>query len=245
MVNSLKRKIKALLTGGQSALPAPAEREWSYSQCGEDLIVEFIFSQLGVEKPFCLDIGAFHPFKFNNTMKFYEKGARCINVEANPSRIELFNKYRGRDLNINMGIGVASERLPFYCMSSPELSTFSRRDAERIAGSGSVVVDEVIEVDVIGLDDFLERFIGSDRIDFLSVDIEGMDEAVLGKLDWHAFRPTVICVETINYTTDNSESKNQRLIDFFLKNGYMHYADTYINSIFTDAQKWQARQVAK
>lgn len=53
----------------------------SYSQCGEDLIVSFIFNRLGILNPNYIDIGAHHPYKLSNTAFFYESGSRGINIE--------------------------------------------------------------------------------------------------------------------------------------------------------------------
>ncbi len=77
----------------------------SYSQCGEDLIVQYIFSLRGVLKPTYLDIGAHHPFALSNTAIFYMKGCRGVNVEANPDLFRFFKRHRLRDINLNLGIG--------------------------------------------------------------------------------------------------------------------------------------------
>jgi len=47
----------------------------SYAQCGEDLIVKFIFDNvLKINKPTFIDIGANHPYIGNNTFLFYKNG---------------------------------------------------------------------------------------------------------------------------------------------------------------------------
>ena len=66
----------------------------SYSQCGEDLIVRYIFDVLRIEHPSYLDIGAHHPFFLNNTALLYEEGSRGVNVEADPQLIHSFYKER-------------------------------------------------------------------------------------------------------------------------------------------------------
>ena len=58
-------------------------KQISYSQCGEDLIMNFIFNNLRIEKPSYIDIGAHHPFWLSNTFFFYKKGSKGINIEAN------------------------------------------------------------------------------------------------------------------------------------------------------------------
>ncbi|MFM6249337.1 MAG: hypothetical protein ACKPEQ_09345, partial [Dolichospermum sp.] len=56
----------------------------SYSQCGEDLIINFIFNNLGIINPSYLDIGAHHPTYLSNTYSFYRKGCQGVCVEPDP-----------------------------------------------------------------------------------------------------------------------------------------------------------------
>ena len=41
-----------------------------------------------------------------------------------------------------------------------------------------------------------------------------------------------MCIETISFSTTGNGVKNTALIDFVKAQGYMVYADTYINTIF-------------
>ena len=51
----------------------------SYSQCGEDLIVEFILNGLKIKHPTYMDIGAHHPFYLSNTALFTQKAIQeCV-----------------------------------------------------------------------------------------------------------------------------------------------------------------------
>jgi hypothetical protein len=75
-------------------------------------------------------------------------------------------------------------------------------------------------------------------LDFMNLDIEGLDRAVLGMIDWAKYRPVCICVETIAYETENEPKKNTEIVEFMLKNDYILYADTFINSIFVDRRQW-------
>jgi hypothetical protein len=64
---------------------------------------------------------------------------------------------------------------------------------------------------------------------------------VLGSFDFSSFRPEVFCVETLTYTEDKTEQKIQGIFDLMIANGYMTYADTYINTIFVDRDAWLSR----
>ena len=50
----------------------------SFSQCGEDLIVNYIFNLRGISLPSYLDIGANHPYFISNTALFHKKGCMLI-----------------------------------------------------------------------------------------------------------------------------------------------------------------------
>ena len=69
-----------------------------YSQNGEDLILNRFLENK--KNGFYIDIGAHHPIRFSNTYLFYKKGWRGINIDAMPGSMDLFNKIRSRDINI-------------------------------------------------------------------------------------------------------------------------------------------------
>ena len=75
----------------------------SYSQCGEDIIVDYIFNLRGITYPTYIDIGANDPYYLSNTALFYDKGCRGINIEPNPAMVESFGKSRPADINLNIG----------------------------------------------------------------------------------------------------------------------------------------------
>ena len=68
------------------------------SQFGEEEILKKLFRKNF--KGTYLDIGCFHPTKFNNTNKLYKAGWTGINIDLNPFTIDLFKFARPRDINI-------------------------------------------------------------------------------------------------------------------------------------------------
>jgi len=68
-----------------------------------------------------------------------------------------------------------------------------------------------------------------------------MDSEVLRAIDWQVHRPTCICVETLTYEKNNEPRKITEINDYMIRQGYMLYADTYINSIFVDQEQWNRR----
>src|SRR5438876_11321749 len=61
----------------------------TFSQCGEDRILAFLFSQLAIPTPRYLDVGTCHPGVMNNAYLCYRPGAKGVCVEAHPCLVPL------------------------------------------------------------------------------------------------------------------------------------------------------------
>jgi FkbM family methyltransferase len=213
----------------------------SYAQCGEDLIVDFVLTNLKIKQPDYLDIGAHHPFYLSNTYFFYKEGATGVCIEPDPDLFFEMQKRRKRDLCIHAGVGITgATEAEFYVMSSKTLNTFSKMEAERLAGYGRQKIEKVIQVPLLPISKILEQHLL--RVpNFVSLDVEGLDYDILKSLNLPEWRPEVFCIETITYTEDNTEEKENLIIEYMLSHEYMVYADTYINTIFVDKVKWMNR----
>ncbi|HIG28368.1 MAG TPA: FkbM family methyltransferase [Verrucomicrobiales bacterium] len=213
----------------------------SYSQCGEDLLIQFIFKTMKRSDLRYLDIGAHDPVKFNNTFGLYRAGHRGVCIEPNPELSRRFKSIRRGDTCLNIGIGETRESaMDFYVMSRTTLSTFSKEEAERVASFGKNKIEKVVSVPVEPIREILDKHFQSPP-DFVSIDVEGMDEVVLNGFDFDQCRPTVFCIETLTFTEDNQEQKQEHIIERLKSCGYMVYADTYINTIFVDRDRWRQR----
>lgn len=212
----------------------------SYSQCGEDLIMQHLFKALGIGKVIYLDVGAHHPTYLNNTYVFYESGGHGVCVEPDPSLFEEFRKKRPRDLTLNCGVGVSSGEADFFVMSENTLNTFSKAEAERYQSYGTQRITKTIKVEVKTMNNILEtNFLNCPNL--VSLDIEGMDFPILRSFDFKNYRPEVFCLETLTYSENKSERKLTEIMSLMQANGYLSYADTYINTIFVDTAAWESR----
>lgn len=207
----------------------------SDSQCGKDLIVRYVFDFLKIPSPTYLDIGAHHPQFLSNTFLFYQQGARGINVESDPILFQAFPKQRNRDTNLNVGISNHEGELPFYVMSVPTLNTFSETDAQAAAAQGKVKIEKIFPVKVRPINVVLQEHLRNAPLDFLSIDVEGLDFTILSDLDFGRWRPKVICAETITYSETNQGKKISEIAVLLHELGYKTYADTHINTIFVDS----------
>jgi len=168
----------------------------SYSQNGEDLNIDFLLDY--PKKGFYVDVGANSPDKFSNTKRFYQRGWNGINIEANPDLFANFSK-RTRDINLNIGVASKASRALFYRFSSNTLSTFSRETAESYRSMGFDLVDTV-ELEVDTLENILKVHSQNKTIDFLNIDIEGMEMEALRGINWEEHRPNVICIEAVEFS---------------------------------------------
>lgn len=168
----------------------------SYSQEGEDMILRRMFE--GKARGFYVDVGAHHPRRFSNTYFFYVQGWTGINIEPNPDAIRAFESSRRNDINVQVGISDRSAVLTYHQFDEPALNTF---DADlvkwRVANTPYKVI-RTIDVPVERLENVLRGYLRPNQeIDFLSIDVEGMDMAVLRSNDWESFRPTCVLVEAL------------------------------------------------
>ena len=210
----------------------------SYSQFGEDIILESIFIRLSISRVKYLDIGAHHPRYLSNTYFFYCRGGHGVCIEPNPSLFAAIQTKRPNDICLNIGVGFdEATEADFYIMSNPLLSTFSKEEAEELQKFEDHTVSQVVRLPLKPINAILEQFFDK-GIDLVSIDVEGLDMAILASLDFALFRPTVFCVETIVYTAGQQIQKRQEIIDYLVSHDYFVYADTCCNSIFVDIHKW-------
>ena len=95
----------------------------TYSGEGEDLIIERLVKHLS--KGTYVDIGCYHPKVGSNTFKLFKKGWTGINIDPNPNTIRLFNQFRPKDINLNIGISKSNQVLTYFEFTESAVSTFS------------------------------------------------------------------------------------------------------------------------
>lgn len=209
----------------------------SFSQCGEDLLIDYIFELRGVPMPTYLDIGAHHPFYLNNTAIFYLRGCRGINIEANPGLIGQFEKKRKEDINLNIGISDRPDSLDFYIMADGTLSTFSKEECASLVESGHKL-ETVRKIELHTVKSVLDKYNAGKFPDLLTIDVEGLDFKILQSIDFSIQYPKVICVEAAEYSPLGSGARRTELIDFLVSKGYYEYANTNLNAVMVKNEFW-------
>ena len=203
----------------------------AYSQEGEDLILQRIFA----DKPngFYVDVGAHHPMRFSNTFLFYKRGWSGLNIDAMPGSMAPFRSLRPRDHNIEAAIGQDSGTTrTFWVFNEPALNTFDEALARSKEGGphGHAIVGKH-EVPIRSLRDLFAQYLPANTaIDFLTVDVEGLDLEVLQSNDWERHRPGYVLAECTGVPlADLDEDPVYR---FLAGKGYELFAKTINTAVF-------------
>ncbi len=200
----------------------------SYSQEGEDIILERFFD--GRTNGFYVDVGAHHPKRFSNTYLFYRKGWRGINIDAMPGSMALFNRFRPRDINIEKPISDKVETLTYYAFNEPALNGFSKEISLSRDGLKDYKIEFTKKIETTTLQHILdEKMPENKEIDFLSIDVEGLDMQVLRSVNLHKYAPSMILVEILQ--TDYSDIMNSEINKYLAMYDYSIYAKSG-NTVF-------------
>ncbi|WP_113660809.1 FkbM family methyltransferase [Pedobacter nanyangensis] len=208
-----------------------AEFKKSYSQDGEDMLISAFFDDMGGRpNGFFVDIGALHPFRFSNTAHFYERGWRGINIEPTPDAMDLFEKHRTRDINLNIGIGESYSELSFYCFYEPALNSFSKELSEERHHTTQYKIKEVKQIAIYPLAEVLDKYLPENQhIDFMTIDVEGLDLQVLKSNNWDKYQPDFIFAEDI---IPFSQITSSEVYKFLINKGYELVAKTHRTMLF-------------
>ena len=199
-----------------------------YSQEGEDVLLGRIFGDQSTG--FYVDVGAHHPKRFSNTFSFYKRGWRGINIDALPGSMKVFQKLRPRDINLEIAISEKEQILTYYMFNEPALNGFSKTISTKRQTDEYQIVN-TIDVSSFPLSKILNEHVPFEqKIDFLSVDVEGLDLQVLESNDWDKFRPKVILVEIIDGSLNSLMDKP--IYQFLVSKGYSLFAKLVYTCIF-------------
>jgi hypothetical protein len=200
----------------------------SFSQFGEDLVVEALFHKR--RNGFYVDVGAHDPFAISNTallsMAFDWKG---INIDVDDRAIEKFNQHRPNDINVCVGIGAESCHREVTLFDVGAVNTFDEKLANQ--PNWSPYFREKRLVQVSPLREILDRYLpAGQKIDYLNVDVEGLDFEAVTSNDWNKYRPELVTVEIHNL--DLTRVKEDRVCAFMFENGYKLFSHLFVTALF-------------
>ncbi len=175
-----------------------------FSFSGVDVIIENIFREK--KNGFYIDVGCQHPIKNNNTYLLYKKGWKGINIDLDSDNINLFNIARPKDDNINIAVSnkVGESDLFFYHKKSP-INTIDKKTSDFQKAN----VSEIKKVKTTSLTNIINSSkYKKNKIDLLTIDVEGHETQVLKGFDFNLYKPNVIVVEYLDLSVKKLEVKN-------------------------------------
>jgi len=202
----------------------------SFSQSGEDMVIRSL--NRSKRNGFFVDIGAHHPMRFSNTFYFYLEGWTGINVDPIPGVMNIFNKLRPDDINLEIAVGESGVS-EFYQFEEGAYNTFDFKIAQKMILEKVSPLLKIHKIKKFPLKEILDKHVPTNKaIDLLTIDAEGLDVEILSTNNWDKYRPLYVCAE--NHTTDPSRPMNpEKILD---ENGYCLVAQTEFSSIYKDNQ---------
>jgi len=210
----------------------------SYSQEGEDMILRRLFEKQ--QSGFYVDVGAHHPKRFSNTYFFYKKGWRGINIDAMPGSMKMFEKIRPKDINIEKPVSDKKQVLTYFAFNEPALNGFSKELSENRDRQEDNFIKFTKEVETSTLEEILDNNLPKKQeIDFLSIDVEGLDSRVLRSNNFETYKPKVILIEILESSL--SDIENDEIAKFLKAFDYSVYAKTVNTVIFINNEFYKKR----
>ncbi|MDO6746305.1 FkbM family methyltransferase [Gilvimarinus sp. 1_MG-2023] len=197
----------------------------SYAQNYEDVILERIFKS--VKQGFYVDIGACHPVYDSVTHHFYLKDWHGINIEPQPELFSELQHNRPRDTNLNVCIGSVNSKQNLYITSDVGTTTLDPTLAKSYQSSGKVI-DEIV-VSVITLNDLWRNNVGARQVEFLKIDVEGLEAEILKSADFSLVTPQIIIIEAVHPETLNPTESGW---EHYLKDHYIFFYFDGLNRFY-------------
>ena len=179
-------------------------KKFHYSFSGVDIIINNIFRD--IDNGFYVDVGCQHPIKNNNTYLLHKKGWKGINIDLDHDNIDLFKTARPKDININIAISdkLKDVELFFFHKKSP-INTIDKKTSE----FQNAKVSQIKKIKANSLTNILDNSIyKNNKIDLLTIDVEGHELNVLNGLNFKIYSPKVIIVEFLDLNVKKLEIKN-------------------------------------
>jgi FkbM family methyltransferase len=179
----------------------------SYAQNFEDILLARVFA--GKNTGFYVDIGAFDPSIGSVTRAFYDRGWRGINIEPGLIFTRLAAE-RPDDINLNLAVSDHQGEVEF--IDDPTDPGQSRIPSSEVPGVSrrSVACDTLTNI--------LAAHANGRMPDFIKIDVEGAEAAIITSTDWRRVRPTILVIEATKPWTH--QLANQSWEPTLLDQGY-------------------------
>jgi FkbM family methyltransferase len=159
------------------------------TQAAERRLVQLFFGDRA--DGFFVDVGANHPTNSSQSWHLERRGWRGILVEPIPELCEALRAQRPRSITVQAACG-APEQVGHTSLHVANGYTRSSLEKNTVSLTASFARTETVELRT--LDDILAEA-APDKIDFVSIDVEGLQLNVLRGFDLQKYRPALLLVE--------------------------------------------------
>jgi FkbM family methyltransferase len=187
-----------------------------------DNVAEYLLSLFRSDfKGICVDIGAYGSGDDSNSYPLELKDWTVFCIEPNPNCMD---KLINRKHVYQLAIGSKNKKdVDFYVYNN-----YGERE-----GTGFIVYEdkdlkEIIKVDIVTLNYFLDMIAKVDHLDVLSIDTEGWEMEVLKGVDLNKWKIKVICIEN---WFENEDQHNYLINQGYTKLNRIEYNNFYGKNI--------------
>jgi FkbM family methyltransferase len=208
------------------------DEPWFQGQADQDVLAYLYFK--GKREGFFLDIGAYDGKTYSNTYVLEQMGWKGACLEPLPDAFARLKQNRRCDC-YNLAMSDESREATDFIRAAG-VETLSGLESKMASTHKDWIIREQgtiehIEVKTITFGDLMSRYPEINRIDFLSLDVEGAEMSILESIDFSAYRFGLIAIESIDETPGESE----RLKGFMREKGYGVLLDVGLDLIFAPA----------
>tara|TARA_B100001769_G_C22041179_1_gene559538 strand:- start:477 stop:1250 length:774 start_codon:yes stop_codon:yes gene_type:complete len=196
----------------------------SYANGGLDLIINYYFREQ--RNGVYIDIGCYHPMERSNTYLLHKKGWKGINLDLDAGSIDLFNHFRKGDFNKQIAVSDKKGEITVYSYHNRSaVQTVSKEVSKKMEkkdlNSFKVKCDQLNNI-------IEESPFRGNKVDFISIDIEGHEFNVLKVFDFNKYDPSMITIEyndpklkTLEFHYQKIENViNSKIYSLMNKKGY-------------------------
>lgn len=171
----------------------------SYGQFGEDVLIQILLKN---KSGIYIDVGAYHPVLYSNTYALYKRGWCGIVIEPNQKMMPVYKALRPCDVFVCAAIGQGSVGT-YHTFNDGAYNTLNDDEAEKQKSLRHLTYLGSNSVPFKRLADILKEH-NVTKIDFLNIDVEGLDLEVLHTHDWDV-PIDVIAVEAHDFNPDQPQ----------------------------------------
>ena len=187
----------------------------AFGQNGEDALIHALLR--GIKKGTYVDVGAYNPILYSNTYGLYREGWSGVTIDPNPAMGAQHRILRPRDTFVLSGVSNKEAESDYYRFSDGAYNTFDPEVAAEFKARSYPRFIRKEKAHLSPLNVILSKH-NITKVDFLDVDVEGLDVEVLESFDWK-LAPRVVAIESRAFDPEHITADPAYI--FLRKHGYV------------------------